>query len=172
MGLIPGAPTIYEVLEELAITVQQQLVDAPLPFCAFNGGGDVFVDVGNKSLGLEALMQYLKCKPHQVSACPAYTCPTSFQACSNSLLLCFGSARHAGSRLHQISCHCTYSCTISVLATSSECVSSLCTFVIIGSRHMLYQHSLLYRLLLNAASEYTTAWGTLWGNQRLTNCTL
>ena len=66
VGLIPGAPTIYEVLEELAITVQQQLVDAPLPFCAFNGGGDVFVDVGNKSLGLEALMQYLKCKPHQV----------------------------------------------------------------------------------------------------------
>lgn len=79
MGLIPGAPTIYEVLEELAITVQQQLVDAPLPFCAFNGGGDVFVDVGNKSLGLEALMQYLKCKPHQVGTayvaghCSAYT---------------------------------------------------------------------------------------------------
>lgn len=66
MGLIPGAPTIYEVLEELAITVQQQLVDAPLPFCAFNGGGDVFVDVGNKSLGLEALMQYLKFTPSQV----------------------------------------------------------------------------------------------------------
>jgi len=66
VGLIPGAPTIYEVLEELAITVQQQLVDAPLPFCAFNGGGDVFVDVGNKSLGLEALMQYLKFNPSQV----------------------------------------------------------------------------------------------------------
>lgn len=66
VGLIPGAPTIYEVLEELAITVQQHLVDAPLPFCAFNGGGDVFVDVGNKSLGLEALMQYLKFNPSQV----------------------------------------------------------------------------------------------------------
>ena len=71
MGLIPGAPTIYEVLEELAITVQQQLVDAPLPFCAFNGGGDVFVDVGNKSLGLEALMQYLKFSPSQVYTAPA-----------------------------------------------------------------------------------------------------
>ena len=47
--------------------MQQQLVDAPLPFCAFNGGGDVFVDVGNKSLGLEALMQYLKFNPSQVS---------------------------------------------------------------------------------------------------------
>ena len=54
------------MLEELAITVQQQLVDSPLPFCAFNGGGDVFVDVGNKSLGLEALMQYLKFNPSQV----------------------------------------------------------------------------------------------------------
>jgi IMP-specific 5'-nucleotidase len=42
------------VLEELAITVQAQLGDRlPLPFCAFNGGADVFVDLGNKSLGLE-----------------------------------------------------------------------------------------------------------------------
>ena len=43
-----------QVLEELAITVQAQLGDRlPLPFCAFNGGADVFVDLGNKSLGLE-----------------------------------------------------------------------------------------------------------------------
>ena len=39
--------------------MQRHLVDASLPFCAFNGGADVFVDVGNKSLGLEALMAYL-----------------------------------------------------------------------------------------------------------------
>lgn len=83
MGLIPGAPTIYEVLEELAITVQQQLVDAPLPFCAFNGGGDVFVDVGNKSLGLEALMQYLKFNPSQVQL--PFTLPPF---CSCGLLHC------------------------------------------------------------------------------------
>ena len=37
VGIIPGAPTIYEVLEEMAITVQQQLLDQKLPFCAFNG---------------------------------------------------------------------------------------------------------------------------------------
>lgn len=34
--------------------MQAQLGDRlPLPFCAFNGGADVFVDLGNKSLGLE-----------------------------------------------------------------------------------------------------------------------
>ena len=37
VGIVPGAPTIYEVLEEMAITVQQQLLDQKLPFCAFNG---------------------------------------------------------------------------------------------------------------------------------------
>jgi IMP and pyridine-specific 5'-nucleotidase len=65
VGVLPEGPTIYEVLEELAITVQQQL-ETPLPFCAFNGGADVFVDVGNKSLGLEALMAYLNLGPAEV----------------------------------------------------------------------------------------------------------
>ena len=32
---------------------------------AFNGGNDVFVDVGNKSLGLDARMRYLGCYPHE-----------------------------------------------------------------------------------------------------------
>ncbi|KAI3438181.1 hypothetical protein D9Q98_000618 [Chlorella vulgaris] len=64
-GVVPTVPTIYEVLEELAITVQAQL-SSDLPFCAFNGGNDVFVDVGNKSLGLEALMNYLKLSPAEV----------------------------------------------------------------------------------------------------------
>lgn len=59
----------YQVLEELAITVQNNLL-SKLPFCAFNGGNDVFVDVGNKSLGLDALMRHLNCYPHEVgSAC-------------------------------------------------------------------------------------------------------
>lgn len=65
VGVIPKTPTIYEVLEDLAITVQARL-EAPLPFCAFNGGNDVFVDVGNKSLGIEALMSYLGFSPAQV----------------------------------------------------------------------------------------------------------
>lgn len=63
VGAVPREPTIYEVLEELALTVQVQLMGSRLPFCAFNGGNDVFVDVGNKSVGLRALMRFLKKKP-------------------------------------------------------------------------------------------------------------
>ena len=63
-----------QVLEELTFTVQKQL-DAKIPFCAFNGGNDVFVDVGNKSLGLEALMQYLGTEP---VATPCLACNPSF----------------------------------------------------------------------------------------------
>lgn len=65
MGVVPLAPTIYEVLEELALTAQNQLMSS-VPFCAFNGGNDVFVDVGNKSCGLEALMNHLQVHPHEV----------------------------------------------------------------------------------------------------------
>eukprot|EP00879_Flechtneria_rotunda_P025689 GHRR01027325.1.p1 GENE.GHRR01027325.1~~GHRR01027325.1.p1 ORF type:complete len:167 (+),score=51.82 GHRR01027325.1:126-626(+) len=65
VGVIPTQPTIYEVLEELAISVQQNLI-SKLPFCAFNGGNDVFVDVGNKSIGLDALMRHLDCYPYEV----------------------------------------------------------------------------------------------------------
>jgi hypothetical protein len=46
VGVVPQVPTVYEVLEEIAITAQTQLAGcAPVPFCAFNGGADVFVDV-------------------------------------------------------------------------------------------------------------------------------
>lgn len=59
VGAVPKDHTIYEVLEEMALTVQMQLMQSGLPFCAFNGGNDVFVDVGNKSVGLQALMKFL-----------------------------------------------------------------------------------------------------------------
>jgi hypothetical protein len=42
-------------------------VEVNVPFCAFNGGSDVFVDAGNKSLGLQSLMSYLEVKPREVS---------------------------------------------------------------------------------------------------------
>jgi hypothetical protein len=61
---------IAQVLEELAISVQQNLI-SKLPFCAFNGGNDVFVDVGNKSIGLDALMRHLDCYPYEVSSAAA-----------------------------------------------------------------------------------------------------
>lgn len=66
VGVVPRLPTVYEVLEELAITAQVELSTSLLPYCAFNGGGDVFVDVGNKSLGLEALKSYLGLTPAEV----------------------------------------------------------------------------------------------------------
>jgi hypothetical protein len=58
-------PVVFQVLEELAISLKHNLV-SKLPFCAFNGGNDVFVDVGNKSLGLDALMRYLDAYPYEV----------------------------------------------------------------------------------------------------------
>ena len=37
--------------------------DAPIPFCAFNGGSDVWVDIGNKLIGVQILQNYLNAKP-------------------------------------------------------------------------------------------------------------
>ena len=37
VGIVPQSPTIYEVLEDIALTVQNQL-ESKVPFCAFNGG--------------------------------------------------------------------------------------------------------------------------------------
>jgi len=66
VGVVPMAPTIYEVLEDLAITVQINLIGSKIPYCAFNGGNDVFVDVGNKNHGLIALQDYLGATPTEV----------------------------------------------------------------------------------------------------------
>lgn len=65
VGILPQQPTIYEVLEDIALSAQHHLMGSKIPCCAFNGGNDVFVDVGNKSLGLEALMNYLGLEPYQ-----------------------------------------------------------------------------------------------------------
>lgn len=42
-------------------------LDPPLtiPFCAFNGGHDVWVDVGNKAEGVRVLQSYLSIGPSQ-----------------------------------------------------------------------------------------------------------
>lgn len=36
-----------------------------LPFCAFNGGRDAWVDVGNKRIGVEAMQIFLGLPPHK-----------------------------------------------------------------------------------------------------------
>ena len=54
----------YEVLEDIALTVQDKLLNLEtgpprVPFCAFNGNRDVWVDLGSKKFGIEALQRYL-----------------------------------------------------------------------------------------------------------------
>ncbi|KAH6674897.1 IMP-specific 5'-nucleotidase-like protein 1 [Halenospora varia] len=59
VGIIPSIPGFRfprESLEETVLVVQKKLemseVGKQLPFCAFNGGNDVFVDIGDKSWGV------------------------------------------------------------------------------------------------------------------------
>mmetsp|Transcript_37183 Transcript_37183/g.87944 ORF Transcript_37183/g.87944 Transcript_37183/m.87944 type:complete len:449 (+) Transcript_37183:144-1490(+) len=54
----------YEVLEDIALRVQDHVENhadgkVNIPFCAFNGNRDVWVDVGDKRIGIEALQQYI-----------------------------------------------------------------------------------------------------------------
>ncbi|KAE9030890.1 hypothetical protein PR002_g9774 [Phytophthora rubi] len=50
---------LYENLEEISLTLQHELRHFRVPFCAFNGGNDVWVDIGHKALGIEALQKYV-----------------------------------------------------------------------------------------------------------------
>eukprot|EP00560_Eucampia_antarctica_P008411 CAMPEP_0197825108 /NCGR_PEP_ID=MMETSP1437-20131217/2243_1 /TAXON_ID=49252 ORGANISM="Eucampia antarctica, Strain CCMP1452" /NCGR_SAMPLE_ID=MMETSP1437 /ASSEMBLY_ACC=CAM_ASM_001096 /LENGTH=517 /DNA_ID=CAMNT_0043424975 /DNA_START=301 /DNA_END=1854 /DNA_ORIENTATION=- len=64
VGLIPRTSEIIsrEALDEAVLCVQEELQQdgvVSLPFCAFNGGKDVWVDVGNKRVGVEILCSYL-----------------------------------------------------------------------------------------------------------------
>jgi IMP and pyridine-specific 5'-nucleotidase len=63
VGLIPKSDTKIprEALDETVLRVQTELDEAKvtLPFCAFNGGRDTWVDVGNKRVGVQVLQSYL-----------------------------------------------------------------------------------------------------------------
>ncbi|ODQ68204.1 IMP-specific 5'-nucleotidase 1 [Nadsonia fulvescens var. elongata DSM 6958] len=65
VGLVPlpGCRLGREQLEEVVLTAQQCIEVAEsakkIEFCAFNGGADVWVDIGNKRLGVKALQMYL-----------------------------------------------------------------------------------------------------------------
>jgi len=54
-----------EQLDEIVLDVQQHLNEAKtgLRFCAFNGGEDVWVDVGDKLIGVQTLQRYLAATP-------------------------------------------------------------------------------------------------------------
>ncbi|KAH7312016.1 IMP-specific 5'-nucleotidase-like protein 1 [Rhexocercosporidium sp. MPI-PUGE-AT-0058] len=65
VGIIPsvaGAKFPRESLEETVLVVQKKLemseVGRQLPFCAFNGGNDVFVDIGDKSWGVLVCQEF------------------------------------------------------------------------------------------------------------------
>jgi IMP and pyridine-specific 5'-nucleotidase len=65
VGIIPSIPGFRlprESLEETVLVVQKKLemsdVGKILPFCAFNGGNDVFVDIGDKSWGVCVCQDY------------------------------------------------------------------------------------------------------------------
>jgi len=69
VGIIPRDPSVRlprETLEETVLVVQKTLeinalrnpADARIPFCAFNGGRDVFVDIGDKSWGVTVCQNY------------------------------------------------------------------------------------------------------------------
>ncbi|KAK3113958.1 IMP 5'-nucleotidase [Teratosphaeriaceae sp. CCFEE 6253] len=64
VGIYPpkGVRLAREQLEEAVLTVQRILETSTagqrIPFCAFNGGNDVFVDIGDKSYGVMACQRY------------------------------------------------------------------------------------------------------------------
>ncbi|KKA26357.1 hypothetical protein TD95_003842 [Thielaviopsis punctulata] len=71
VGIIPSEPHIRlarESLEETVLVVQKTLELASMglppgrkiPFCAFNGGRDVFVDIGDKSWGVTVAQKFFR----------------------------------------------------------------------------------------------------------------
>ncbi|KAJ5119265.1 hypothetical protein N7448_009934 [Penicillium atrosanguineum] len=64
VGVYPvnGVRIDRELLEETVLvvqnTVERSAVGSRLPFCAFNGGNDVFVDIGDKSWGVRVCQEY------------------------------------------------------------------------------------------------------------------
>jgi IMP and pyridine-specific 5'-nucleotidase len=72
VGIIPSVAGYHfprESLEETVLVVQKKLemsdVGKILPFCAFNGGNDVFVDIGDKSWGVLVCQNYFGSTPSE-----------------------------------------------------------------------------------------------------------
>lgn len=65
VGLVPlpGRKLWREALEEVVLHAQRRIelseVARRVPFCAFNGGNDVWVDIGDKRWGVLSLQRYL-----------------------------------------------------------------------------------------------------------------
>lgn len=75
VGLVPNAGTSRisrEALDESVLRCQAKLSQlngggrSNLPFCAFNGGSDAWVDIGNKRVAVEVLASYLGIDPYEI----------------------------------------------------------------------------------------------------------
>lgn len=77
IGIIPVGhyKILRETLEEIVLSCSVKLNEvvrqlaSNIKVCAFNGGSDVWVDIGDKSLGVESLQSYL-CKDETLDICP------------------------------------------------------------------------------------------------------
>jgi IMP and pyridine-specific 5'-nucleotidase len=60
---LPGQKLLREQLEEVVLNAQRAVQEAEvakkIQFCAFNGGSDVWVDIGDKRYGVLSLQRYL-----------------------------------------------------------------------------------------------------------------
>lgn len=58
-----------EALDEVVLRIMDELRTAnppiTIPFCAFNGGRDAWIDIGNKKVGVECLQAFLNIPPNQ-----------------------------------------------------------------------------------------------------------
>ncbi|KAJ1964510.1 IMP 5'-nucleotidase [Dipsacomyces acuminosporus] len=74
VGLVPEEKLTREQLDECALSSQMALLkfqgspksqpcDVPIPFCAFNGGNDCWVDIGNKLIGVRILQELVNSPP-------------------------------------------------------------------------------------------------------------
>ena len=47
------------------VAKKAKIIKTPIPFCAFNGGNDVWLDIGNKLIGVKILLNWLGAEPHE-----------------------------------------------------------------------------------------------------------
>lgn len=62
-------PVLSQSSAEHPFTISDEVSGEDIRVCAFNGGSDVWVDIGDKALGVAALQEYLCQDPHH-SGCP------------------------------------------------------------------------------------------------------
>jgi hypothetical protein len=74
IGLVPQPDQVLtrEALDETVLRCQDKLqkmnkgTGPSIPFCAFNGGRDMWVDIGNKRVGVEVLGSYMGVDPTDI----------------------------------------------------------------------------------------------------------